>query len=186
MQKLPKLAMFGGAALCLAGAAVAAAPASHVMDVAVPGGGTAHVEYYGDVAPKVTFDRGYAPASVGWAPVAFPDFGDFERIFEQMDRARDRILRQTQEMQRHAGSHAATANVASYGNLPAGTNSVSVVSVSNGGGTCTRTTEVTSQGAGKPPKVVSNVSGRCSAKAAPATHGKPVQPRTSSGPVSQT
>ena len=54
-------------------------------------------------------------------------------------------------------------NVAAYGNLPAGATSTSIVSYSNGGATCTRTTEVVSQGPGKPPKVTSNVSGDCSA-----------------------
>ena len=55
-------------------------------------------------------------------------------------------------------------NVASYGNLPAGADSVSVVSVSNGASSCTRTTEVVSQGSGKPPKVTTNVSGNCGAE----------------------
>jgi hypothetical protein len=54
-------------------------------------------------------------------------------------------------------------NVAAFGNTPAGTQSVTVVSTSNGAKTCTRTTEVTAQGAGKPPKVVTNVSGDCAA-----------------------
>jgi hypothetical protein len=59
-------------------------------------------------------------------------------------------------------------NVAAYGNAPEGTQSITVVSTSNGAKTCTRTTEVTSQGAGKPPKVVTNVSGDCGAAPAPA------------------
>ena len=68
-------------------------------------------------------------------------------------------------------------DVASYGNLPAAADSVSVVSVSNGGSSCTRTTEVVSQGPGKPPKVTTNVSGNCGAAAQPArsaTRGKPI------------
>jgi hypothetical protein len=65
-------------------------------------------------------------------------------------------------------------NVASYGNLPAGANSVSVVTVSNGGASCTRTTEVVSQGAGKPPKVTTKVSGNCGGAAPqPAPHAPP-------------
>ena len=42
-------------------------------------------------------------------------------------------------------------DIASYGSLPEGSSSVSVTSVSNGASTCTRTTEVVSQGNGKPP-----------------------------------
>jgi len=64
-------------------------------------------------------------------------------------------------------------NVAAYGNAPAGTESVTVVSTSNGGKTCTRTTEVTSQGPGKPPKVVTNVSGDCAGVAAPVAPAPP-------------
>jgi hypothetical protein len=59
-------------------------------------------------------------------------------------------------------------NVAAYGNAPAGSSSVTIVSTSNGTKTCTRRTDVTSQGAGKAPKVVSSVSGDCAdASAAP-------------------
>ena len=50
---------------------------------------------------------------------------------------------------------------------PAGETSTTVVSVSNGGATCTRTTESVSQGPGKPPKVTSSVSGTVRAGAAP-------------------
>jgi hypothetical protein len=45
---------------------------------------------------------------------------------------------------------------------------VTIVSTSNGTQTCTRRTDVTSEGPGKPPKVVSSVSGTCAeAHAAP-------------------
>jgi len=63
---------------------------------------------------------------------------------------------------------------AAYGNVPVGTSSVTLVSTSNGGKTCTRTTEVTSQGAGKPPKVISNVSGDCSAAPGAAAPERPI------------
>ena len=63
---------------------------------------------------------------------------------------------------------AAGLNVAAYGNAPAGSESVTVVSTSNGSKTCTRTTEVTAQGPGKAPKVVTNVSGDCSSAPAAA------------------
>jgi hypothetical protein len=181
MRKLVKLAFAGVAAAAIAGTAAAASADTHMLDVALPSGGTAHIEYYGDVAPKVTIAPGeFAPFAVGWAPMAFPDFANFDRIFEQMSKQREALMKQVQELSRRGvGSAVAPINVASYGNLPAGTDSVSVVSVSNGGGTCTRTTHVTSQGAGKPPKVVTNVSGNCSAAAGPATGSKPtaaVQP----------
>jgi hypothetical protein len=64
-------------------------------------------------------------------------------------------------------------NVAAYGNAPAGAQSVTVVSTSNGAKTCTRTTEVTSEGPGKAPKVTSNVSGDCAGAPAAPTAARP-------------
>src|SRR5438445_57873 len=66
--------------------------------------------------------------------------------------------------------------IGSYGNLPAGADSVSVVTVSNGRSSCTRSTEVVSQGAGKPPKVTTNVSGNCGPAAQPVPQAAPGRP----------
>lgn len=173
MGKLAKFALAGAAVAALAGSAVAATRNSHMMDVALPDGAVAHIQYYGDVAPKVTVaQRPYAamPGFPGmWAPMAMPDFGNIDRAIAQMNRETQAMIRQSQQM-----SHLGTPgmDVASYGNMPAGANSVSVVSYSNGGRTCTRTTEVTSQGVGKAPKVTSNVTGDCRpSSAAPAAKG---------------
>jgi hypothetical protein len=158
VRKLPAFAFGGVAAAVLAGAAVAATPKTHKMDVSLPDGSVAHIEYVGDVAPKVTIaPRPYAAADAPWA---FPSFAGFDRMFEQMQRQSQEMIRRAQEMQRHPG--AATPYIASWGDMPAGeSSSTTVVSVSNGGATCTRTTHMVSQGAGKPPKVTSNVSGQC-------------------------
>jgi hypothetical protein len=162
MRTLVKLAFAGVAAAAIAGTAMAASADRHRMDVALPGGGTAHIEYYGDVAPKVTIAPGlFAPYSVGWAPMALPDFG---RIIQRMNAEQAAMMNQVQQMTRRGvGSAVAPVNVVSYGNMPAGANSVSVISVSNGSATCRRSTQITSQGEGKPPKVVSNISGNCGA-----------------------
>jgi len=153
-MKLPVLAFAGAAAAALAGTAIAANPKTHRMDVPLPGGGVAHVDYVGDVAPKVTV----APVEAGglWAPMAFPSFGNFDAMFQQMDRQ----IRQMQQMARQPLGRPGL-NIASYGNMPEGSRSTTVVSTSNGGVSCTRTTEVVSQGVGKPPKVTTNVSGDC-------------------------
>lgn len=168
MRTLPTLAA-GIAAAALAGTAIAASPQMHRMDVPLPDGGVVHVEYAGDVAPKVTV----APAQPGglWAPMAFPampDMRNFNRMFDQMQK-------QMQQIQQ-IGRQAPGMNIASYGGMPDGSTSVSVVTTSNGGVSCTRTTEVVSQGAGKPPKVTSNVSGDCGAapQAAPAAPSRPI------------
>lgn len=174
MRKLVKLAFAGVAAAAIAGTAVAASGDKHVMTVALPSGGTAHIEYYGDVAPKVTIAPGDFAA---WTPMAFPGFGNLDQAIARMNAAQAAMMKQVRQMTRGVGSKVAPINVVSYGNMPAGSNSVSVVSVSNGGATCTRTTQVTSEGAGKAPKVVSKISGEC----APSAGAK-----ESEGPVNRT
>ena len=162
MRKLP-VAAFAGA-IMLAGASFAASPEpkpqAHVLAVALPDGSVARVEYVGDVAPKVTVER--APLAAG-APLAAPfaAFPDFGRMIADMNRRSAEMVRQARQMARQPG--VASPYIAAYGNLPAGQSSTTVVSVSNGGKSCTRTTEVVSQGPGKPPKVTSNATGDCDA-----------------------
>lgn len=172
MRKLAQFALAGAAAATLAGTAYAASRNAHVMDVSLPDGSVARIQYYGDVAPKVTIaPRQMARMPDMWAPMAFPGFGDIDRAMAQMNQKTQAMIRQAQAMAAHATA-APGLNVASYGTMPAGANSVSVVSYSNGGRTCTRTTEVTSAGPGKAPKVTTNVSGDCgSAASAPQGNG---------------
>ena len=164
MRKATGLVLAGLGAVMLTGAAAAASQDIHVMDVPLPDGSTARVEYVGNVAPKVTINS--APLSMG-----FPAFGMFDRSMFDMQRQIDAMMREIDQAAKVPVAGGPGLNVAAYGNTPAGISSVTVVSTSNGSKTCTRTTEVTSQGAGKPPKVVSNVSCDCAAEAAPA---KPV------------
>lgn len=172
MRKLPAFAFAGVAAAALAGTAFAAAPKTHVMNVPLPDGSVARVEYTGEVAPKVTIaPRPIADAAIPWG-MAFPSFAGFDRMIQEMQRQSQEMMRQAQEIAHHPAG--AAPYIASYGNLPAGQTSTTIVSVSNGGGTCTRTTEVVSQGPGKAPKVTSSVAGQCGA-AAKAPSG-PVNP----------
>lgn len=178
MHKLAKFALAGAAATALAGTAYAASRNVHVMDVSLPDGAVAHIQYYGDVAPKVTIAPRAEAAMPGlWEPMAFPRFDDIDRVIAQMNQQTETMIRQAQTMVAQPG--AAGMNVASYGNMPAGANSVSVISYSNGGQTCTRTTHVTSEGPGKPPKVTTNVSGECGSSAA-------APPAAQSAPLSRT
>jgi len=167
VKKLPVILMAGAAAL--AGTALAAARNSHVMNVPLPDGSVARVEYVGDVPPKVTVAP--APLSGDLWMGGLPSFANVDRIFEQMNRQ----MRRIEQMARQPGG-VPGMNVASYGSLPAGADSVSVVTISNGGSTCTRTTEVVSQGAGKPPKVTKNVSGNCGPAGQPAPQSPPAKP----------
>lgn len=163
MRKLPAIALATVAAAALAGTAIAASPTSktHVMDVTLPDGSIAHVEYAGEVKPKITFDsRAMAGLNSPWA-MSMPGLAGFDRMMADMQRQSQEMVRRAQEMARHPVAPGATPYIASYGDMPAGRASTTVVSVSNNGVTCTWTTEVVSQGAGKPPKVTSSASGTC-------------------------
>lgn len=170
MRKLPAFGFAGVAAAALAGTAYAAAPKTHVMNVPLPDGSMARVEYVGDVAPKVTIaPRAIADSAGAWA-IPFPSFAGFDRMIAEMQRQSREMMRRAQDMSHHGAG--ASPYIASYGNLPAGQTSTTIVSVSNNGQTCTRTTNVVSLGQGKPPKVTSNVSGQCgdTRQAPDATH----------------
>lgn len=164
MRKASAIVLAGLGAVTLTGAAVAA----HTLNVPLPDGSTARIEYVGNVAPKVTVTP--APMFSG-----FPGFGMVDRSMADMQRQIDAMIRQANEMATHPIAGVPGLNVAAYGNAPAGSQSVTVVSTSNGAKTCTRTTEVTSQGPGKPPKVTSSVSGDCerAPAAAPPLKGNP-------------
>ena len=180
MTKLPALALAGIAAAAIAGSAIAANSKTHIMNVPMPDGSVAYIQYVGDVAPKVTIrPRRLAGIDDSWRPMAPPAFAGFGRMMEEMGRRNAELMRQVQQLPGAVPG----MNVASYGNLPEGAMSTSVVSYSNGGSTCTRTTEVVSQGAGKPPRVTSNVSGNCSATPAPSP---PPTPGASSAPLDRT
>jgi hypothetical protein len=180
MRKLAQFALAGAAAAALAGTAYAASKNAHVMDVALPDGAIAHIQYYGDVAPKVTIaPRAEAGMPGLWAPMSFPGFGDLDQTIARMNQETEAMIRQAQTMAAHPGTPG--LDVASYGNMPAGANSVSVVSYSNGSRTCTRTTRSVSEGPGKPPKVTTEVSGDCGPASAPAPEA--AQP---TGPLSHT
>jgi hypothetical protein len=174
VRKLPIVAVGGIAAALIGGAAIAAAPKTHRMDVPLPDGSVAHVDYVGNVAPKVTIaPPAMADMSAPWA-MPLPSFAGFDRMIQEMQRQSQEIARQAQAIGQQSPG-APGPNVAAYGNLPAGQTSTTIVSYSNGGSTCTRTTEVVSQGPGKPPKVTTNVSGQCASA-----------PPLPKGPVSRT
>jgi len=170
VRKLPAFAIVL-TATALAGAAIAAAPRTHALDVSLPDGSVAHIEYVGDVAPKVTVaPRPSAPSSEA-LDMGFPSFAGFDRMMEQMQRQSQEMIRRAQQMSHQPPG--AAPYVASFGSLPAGGTSTTIVSVSHNGVTCTRTTEMVSQGPGKAPKVTSNVSGQCDA---PAPSNGPTHP----------
>jgi hypothetical protein len=166
MRKSHAIVLAGLGAVGLMGAAAAASRDTHILNVPLPDGSTARIEYVGDIAPKVTVAP--TPLTAG-----FPAFGMFGNTMADMQRRIDAMMREINDIAAHPVAGTPGKNVAAYGNAPAGTQSVTVVSTSNGSRTCTRTTEVTSQGAGKPPKVVTNVSGDCAGAGAQTPMGNP-------------
>jgi hypothetical protein len=164
MRKAFGLVLAGLGAAAIAGVAVAANRDTHVMNVPLPDGSTARVEYVGDVAPKVTV-----------VPGAVTQFGLFDRSMFDMERQIDAMMRRVDSIVRSPMAAGAIPgmNIAAYGNGPTRGTSVTVISTSNGAKTCTRTTEVTAQGAGKPPKVETNISGDCGTAPAPTASAKP-------------
>lgn len=157
MRKASAIILAGLGAVILTGAAVAASRDTHIMNVPLPDGSTARIEYVGSVAPKVSV----TPAP--WAP-----FGLFDRSVFDMDRQIEAMMRQVDTIARQPIVGAPGLNVAAYGNAPAGSSSVAIVTTSNGTQTCTRRTEMTSEGPGKAPKVVTSLSGNCGAARTPA------------------
>jgi hypothetical protein len=175
MRIAPKLLAAGVAAAALAGvAAVAQTRHVHVLTIRLPGGAVEQLRYSGDATPRVTVDDGRVPIETAASAEDFDvPFAALEHIQAQMEREMDAML---------AGAPMGAPTAVGTGqldqlqrtgltNLPPGVSSYSVVSTFSGGHACTRTTEVTSQGAGKSPQVVSRTSGDCGAAAQPAKPG---------------
>jgi len=165
MRKLHSALLTGAAAVAIAAAGPALAQNSktHVMTIDLPGGGVAQIEYTGNVAPRVSFSESPAPAAA-FAPVsAFfgPDspFAMIERISAEMDRQADVMFRQAATLASQAQPGGLTEAV--LRNLPPGSSSYTFVSTIGGNGFCSRSVEITSQGNGAPPRVVTHSSGNC-------------------------
>ena len=185
MRKFRSVVLAGVAVAVLAGAAVAASRDTHFLTVPLTDGSVARIEYAGDVAPRVTIVPGAEPRMGAFIGPAGVPFGMFDHWAADMRRQIEAMSRQMDALPRRS-ANGAGPDLAAYGSMPVGSTSVTVISTSNGKDSCTRTTEVTSAGLGKPPKVVSNASGNCSS--APGSTAKPASsaPPEGSGPVSRT
>jgi hypothetical protein len=165
MRNLRVLVVAGVAAIGIAGYAgfaAAESPGTHVMSVALPGGGVAEIRYTGDVPPQVTVAPD-APSFAAFAPLPAmfgPDsvFAQIERISAAMDRHAATLLRQAEALAAQPPSGPTEAALA---DLPAGSGSYSFVSTMTGNGVCMRSVEITSRGDGQPPRIVRHASGDC-------------------------
>jgi len=153
-----------GAALLLAGTAAVAAEKLHKMEVALPDGGTVHVEYAGDVAPKVVVE----PVDPR-ARIAFDPFAELDRMALAMQARHQAMMQQMAALQQAAESGAAapgqlTPGLVSVGNLPAGAH-VSYFSSTTDARGCTQTVQYSSDGGSEQPKVTRASAGNCDAAA---------------------
>jgi hypothetical protein len=152
----------GGAALLVAGTAAAAAEKLHKMEMALPDGSTAHIEYAGDVAPTVTVEPVDAQAQA-----AFDPFAEFDRIALEMQARHQAMMQQLAALQQAAaeGDAAAPGQVAFVGNLPAGAHYSYYSSTTDANG-CTQTVQYSSDGGGSAePRVTRASAGNCDAAA---------------------
>ncbi len=198
MRKVRTSILAGAAALAaagvLAGSAALAANSlpMHRLTIRLPGGGVEHIEYTGNAKPQVTIMPAESIDAATFAdpfwnePVflgATPEFAGFDRVAAdmnaieaQMDRDMNAMLQQAQSLAKQMPDANAPFS-ASFSNLPAGTESYSFVSTSNGGHFCSRMTTVTANGHGKP-AVVTKTSGDCGGGAA-STSDHPSSPKSS-------
>lgn len=150
--------LVGGAAL-LAAATAAAAGELKTMEVALPDGGTVHVEYTGEVAPTVTVEQAGPRARIAHDP-----FAELDRIAYEM-RARQQAMLQRMAAMRQAAAEAGSATTAVpgvtfVGNLPAGARYSYYSSTTDANG-CTQTVQYSSDGSGAEPKVTRASAGNC-------------------------
>jgi hypothetical protein len=152
----------GGAALLVAGTAAAAAEKLHKMEVALPDGSTAQIEYAGDVAPKVTVE----PIEAQQARIAFDPFAELDRVAYEMQARHAAMLAQIAALQQAAteGAIAAPGGVTLAGNLPAGAH-VSYYSSTTDASGCTQTVQYSSDGSGAEPRVTRASAGNCDSAA---------------------
>jgi hypothetical protein len=183
MKRTPKFFLAGAAMAVLAGTA-ALADNLHHMTLTAPGGGRVQIAYAGDTAPTVRFltpqmIRDRAPV---WSP--FAEMERISAIMDAMDARMDRQIAAGMYQARQMMARPAPGlNSAELQSLPAGTQSWSVTTISNGNNVCTRSVRVVSRGDGVKPQVISNSSGGCNAtplQAAPDTRAvKAELPHTS-------
>lgn len=172
MRKIRTAVLADMAALAAIGTALAASHESHLMKVGQPDGAVAHIDYEGDVAPKVAVAPASGVTLTAWLdPFAPAPFALFDRIAADMDRQSDLMMRQVRALQLPAMADDGKIDLTALRSLPPGTVSYSFVSTANGGSTCSRSVQVASLGSGEQPKVVSTSSGDCrEAKSAAFAH----------------
>jgi hypothetical protein len=110
--------LVGIAAVAVAGTALAGNLRNKVMTVNLPDGLVAHVEYQGDVAPKVTVEPRTIELAADWSHAAWMPFSMLERISADMDRQLDWMFRQVRMLDALPADNEAPMNWASAQRAP--------------------------------------------------------------------
>jgi hypothetical protein len=175
VRKIGIAILAGVAALAAAGTAVAASERQHVLHLTLPDGSVEHIRYSGDVPPPVVFLPTHNAPVASVDPFDVAPFAMFDRMAAEMERQADTMLRQAAMMASQPAVADGKMGYATFANLPAGTVHYSFVSTSSANGvTCTRSTQIVSQGPKLQPKMISQTSGDCGvppAHAIPAVDG---------------
>lgn len=150
------------AALLFAGTAAAAADGSNTVEVALPDGSIAHVEYAGNIAPRIVVEP-VAP----FVRIAYDPFPTLERIAQEMRARHQAMFRQITALRQAVAQSGTVApgGVTLVGNLPASSH-VSYFSSTTDANGCTRTVRYSSDGSGAEPQVTRASSGACDAVSA--------------------
>lgn len=147
MQARRKWAVAGLASVLLtATPAIAGNNDVHTLTLQLPNGVVEHIQYRGDVAPRVSLD----------ADVASP-FAELARLSDMLDRQTALMLR----------------DVSDPGAAPMGFEGSATVVTYTSDGICTRRTQVTYPADGMKPRSVSDTNGRCGTAPEPAAHTAP-------------
>lgn len=167
MRKLHTALLAAGGLALVAGTAYAAGKLN-TMNVALPDGSVARIQYEGNVAPRV--------AIVPVEAQAADPFVEMQRMQAAMQARHEAIMRQVAEMQARTqaqvrqqvlaaqqGKGGQPGQIVVSTNAPAGSYSFVSVSTTTSGNGCTQTIETRSDGTGAEPKITRTSSGDCSA-----------------------
>lgn len=171
MKRIPKFLLAGAAVAALAGTA-ALADSLHHMTVTAPDGGQVSIAYAGATAPTVHF---LTPRMVREQLPVWSPFAEMEHVSAAMDAMTANMDRQMAadlyRVRQMTAMPAPGLNSATLASLPAGAQSWSVTTISNGKDVCTRSTRVISHGNDARPQVISSSSGDCNAVPLQSTPG---------------
>lgn len=160
--------ILAGVAVALAATAVTAAERAnqHVLTVLLPDGSVEHVRYIGDVAPHIVV----RPAATMAAPTSLFDaafgagspFAEMDRLSAAMEQQSAAMMRQVSAMAAAQPARPGAPQMVMMANAPAGATYRYVSTTTVNGKTCTTSVQSVSQGAGKAPQLLRQVSGDCS------------------------